>query len=83
MRTSRRFTTGVARRARLQAWCTPPTKRPGAVTEQLIKDAGYEPISAGGLENAGAVEDFLGVIFAVAQAGTGRFWYRFAPPERF
>jgi 8-hydroxy-5-deazaflavin:NADPH oxidoreductase len=54
-----------------------------AVTEQLIKDAGYEPISAGGLENAGAVEDFLGVIFAVAQAGTGRFWYRFAPPERF
>jgi hypothetical protein len=51
-----------------------------AVTEQLIKDAGYEPVSAGGLENAGAVENFLGVIFAVAQAGTGRFWYRFAPP---
>jgi hypothetical protein len=43
----------------------------------------YEPVSAGGLENAGAVEDFLGVIFAVAEAGTGRFWYRFAPPERF
>jgi 8-hydroxy-5-deazaflavin:NADPH oxidoreductase len=54
-----------------------------AVTEQLIKDAGYEPVSAGGLENAGALEDFLGAIFAVAQAGTGRFWYRFAPPERF
>jgi 8-hydroxy-5-deazaflavin:NADPH oxidoreductase len=54
-----------------------------AVTEQLIKDAGYEPVSAGGLENAGAVENFLGVIFAVVQAGTGRFWYRFAPPESF
>lgn len=54
-----------------------------AVAEQLIKDAGYEPVSAGGLENAGAVENFLGVIFAVAQAGTGRFWYRFAPPESF
>lgn len=54
-----------------------------AVTEQLIQDAGYEPISAGGLENARAVEDFLGVIFAVAQAGTGPFWYRFAPPDAF
>jgi 8-hydroxy-5-deazaflavin:NADPH oxidoreductase len=54
-----------------------------AVTEQLIKDAGYEPVSAGGLENAGAVENFLEVIFAVAQAGTDRFWYRFAPPGRF
>jgi hypothetical protein len=29
------------------------------------------------------VEDFLGVIFAVAQAGTDPFWYRFAPPESF
>lgn len=54
-----------------------------AVTEQLIRDAGYEPVSAGGLENARAVEDFLGVIFAVAHAGTGPFWYRFAPPESF
>lgn len=54
-----------------------------AVTEQLIRDAGYEPVSAGGLENAGALEDFLGVIFAVSQAGTGPFWYRFAPPETF
>ena len=52
-----------------------------AVTEQLIRDAGYEPVSAGGLEAARAVEDFLGVIFAVSQAGLGRFVYRFAPPE--
>ncbi len=51
------------------------------VTEQLIGDAGYEPVSAGGLEAARAVEDFLGVIFAVARAGTGPFVYRFAPPE--
>jgi predicted dinucleotide-binding enzyme len=54
-----------------------------AVTEQLIRDAGYEPVWAGGLENARAVEDFLGVIFAVTQSGTGPFWYRFAPPETF
>jgi 8-hydroxy-5-deazaflavin:NADPH oxidoreductase len=53
------------------------------VTEQLIRDAGYEPVYAGGLENAGAVEDFLGVLFAISQAGTGPFWYRFAPPESF
>lgn len=52
-----------------------------AVTEQLIRDAGYEPVSAGGLEAARSLEDFLAVIFAVRQAGTGPFVYRFAPPE--
>jgi 8-hydroxy-5-deazaflavin:NADPH oxidoreductase len=54
-----------------------------AVTEQLIRDAGYEPVSAGGLDSARALEDFLGVISAVAQSGTGPFWYRFSPPEAF
>jgi 8-hydroxy-5-deazaflavin:NADPH oxidoreductase len=53
------------------------------VTDQLIRDAGYEPVSAGALENARAVEDFLGVIFAIRQASDGPFWYRFAPPARF
>jgi predicted dinucleotide-binding enzyme len=51
------------------------------VTETLIRDAGFEPVSAGGLENAAAVEDFLGVIFAVAQE-SGPFFYRFAPPDK-
>jgi len=51
------------------------------VTEQLIRDAGFEPVSAGGLENARAVEDFLGIIFAVA-AQSGPFFYRFAPPDK-
>ena len=51
------------------------------VTERLIADAGYEPVSAGGLEAARAVEDFLAVIFAVSRAGTGSFLYRFAPPD--
>ena len=50
------------------------------VTETLIRDAGYEPVSAGGLENARTVEDFLGVIFAVA-GQSGPFLYRMAPPE--
>jgi predicted dinucleotide-binding enzyme len=51
------------------------------VTEQLIRDAGFEPVSAGGLENARAVEDFLGVIFAIA-GQSGPFFYRIAPPEK-
>jgi predicted dinucleotide-binding enzyme len=51
------------------------------VTERLITDAGYEPVSAGGLDAARAVEDFLAVVFAVSRAGTGPFVYRFAAPE--
>ena len=50
------------------------------VTETLIRDAGFEPAFAGGLENARAVEDFIGVIFAVA-GQSGPFFYRIAPPE--
>ena len=50
------------------------------VTKLLIQDAGYNPVSAGGLENARAVEDFLGVIFAVA-GQSGPFFYRIAKPE--
>jgi len=50
------------------------------VTERLIRDAGYEPVSAGGLENARAVEDFIGVIFAVA-GQSGPFLYRIASPD--
>src|SRR6266567_7109012 len=47
-------------------------------TEQLIRDAGYEPLYAGGLENASAQEAFIKPIFALAQSGP--FFYRFAPP---
>jgi predicted dinucleotide-binding enzyme len=54
-----------------------------AVTERLIRDAGYEPVHAGVLENAHALEDFLGLISAVRQSGGGPFWYRFSPPETF
>ena len=46
------------------------------VTEQLIRDAGYEPVSVGGLENARALEDFVpGVLGKI-----GHVFYRFAPP---
>ena len=50
------------------------------VTEQLIRDAGYDPVSAGDLESARALEDFLTLSVAVNNAGLGRFFYRFAKP---
>jgi 8-hydroxy-5-deazaflavin:NADPH oxidoreductase len=51
------------------------------VTARLIGDAGYEPIDAGGLENARALEDFLHVSSAVSNT-MGRFFYRMAPPDQ-
>ena len=48
------------------------------VTEQLIGDAGYEPVSAGGLENARALEDHLGLLMAINRGGVGPFLYRYA-----
>jgi predicted dinucleotide-binding enzyme len=50
------------------------------VSEQLIRDAGYDPVAAGGLENARMLEDALGLIFAINQAGLGQFFYRMAKP---
>ena len=47
--------------------------------EQLIGDAGYEPVYGGGLENAAAQEGFIKLVFAIAQ--TGPVFYRFAPPD--
>jgi predicted dinucleotide-binding enzyme len=50
------------------------------VVEQLNRDAGYEPVYAGGLENAKIQEGGIGLIFAISQA-SGPFVYRMAPPE--
>jgi predicted dinucleotide-binding enzyme len=45
-------------------------------TEQLIRDAGYDPVGVGGLEQARALEDFVpGVLGKI-----GPVFYRFAPP---
>jgi predicted dinucleotide-binding enzyme len=49
-------------------------------TEQLIRDAGYDPVNAGGLEQARMLEDHLALLFAVNQAGLGPFFVRYARP---
>jgi predicted dinucleotide-binding enzyme len=51
-----------------------------AVTEQLNRDAGYDPVYAGRLEAARMLEDHLELLFAVNQAGLGPFFYRYASP---
>ena len=50
------------------------------VTEQLVRDAGYDPVYAGGLDKARALEDHLGLMFAINQGGLGPFFYRIAKP---
>jgi predicted dinucleotide-binding enzyme len=46
-------------------WCGDEEAR--QVDEQLNRDAGYEPVYAGPLENAGAQENFLKLVFAINQ----------------
>jgi 8-hydroxy-5-deazaflavin:NADPH oxidoreductase len=52
------------------------------VVEQLTRDAGYEPVYAGTLENAAAQENFLKLTSAISQGGLGPFLYRMAPPDQ-
>jgi 8-hydroxy-5-deazaflavin:NADPH oxidoreductase len=52
------------------------------VVEQLNRDAGYEPVYAGPLENAAAQENFIKLIFGIGQGGLGPFLYRMAPPDQ-
>lgn len=50
------------------------------VTEQLIRDAGYDPVYLGGLDKARLLEDELTFLFTLNQAGLGSFFYRIAKP---
>jgi 8-hydroxy-5-deazaflavin:NADPH oxidoreductase len=61
-------------------WCGDEEAR--STVEQLNRDAGYDPVYAGGIENASAQEGFVALVFAIAQGGTGLFLYRIAPPDR-
>jgi predicted dinucleotide-binding enzyme len=50
------------------------------VAEQLIHDAGFEPVYVGGLENARLLEDHLALMGTINSGGLGRFFYRYARP---
>jgi predicted dinucleotide-binding enzyme len=60
-------------------WCGDEEAR--SIVEQLIRDAGYEPLRGGGIENAGASEAFLRIMFAINQDGMGPFYYWMGPPD--
>jgi predicted dinucleotide-binding enzyme len=62
-------------------WCGDEQARD--VVERLNRDAGFDPICAGGLENAALLESTLRLVFAINQAGMGAFFYRMAPPGQF
>jgi predicted dinucleotide-binding enzyme len=59
-------------------WCGDEEAR--QVVEQLNRDAGYEPVYAGSLENAALQENFLKLVIGIYQGGMGPFSYRIAPP---
>jgi predicted dinucleotide-binding enzyme len=61
-------------------WCGDEEAR--QVVEQLNRDAGYEPVYAGPLENAAVQENFLKLMFAINQGGMGPFLYRMALPDQ-
>jgi 8-hydroxy-5-deazaflavin:NADPH oxidoreductase len=50
------------------------------VVERLIRDAGYEPLHGGPLENAGAQEQFLKLMGGISN-DIGRCFYRFWSPS--
>ena len=61
-------------------WCGDEEAR--QVVEQLNRDAGFEPVYAGPIENAALQENFLKLVLAINRGGLGRFFYRMAPPDQ-
>ena len=51
-----------------------------AMAEQLSRDAGFDPVSTGGLGSARMLEDHLELMTAINEGGLGRFFYRYAKP---
>ena len=61
-------------------WCGDEEAR--QVVEQLNRDAGYEPVYTGALENAAAQENFIHLTMGISRGGMGQFFYRIAPPDQ-
>jgi predicted dinucleotide-binding enzyme len=59
-------------------WCGDEEAR--EAVERLTRDAGYDPVCAGPLENAAMQEGFLPLVFAIKEAEGEPFFYRMAPP---
>ncbi len=55
---------------------------PGArdTTEQLIRDAGFDPIYLGDLSQARLLESLISLTMGIARGGLGPFFYRFNRP---
>jgi predicted dinucleotide-binding enzyme len=51
------------------------------VVEQLNRDAGFDPVYAGGMDKTAVQEQGLALIFAISQA-SGPYFYRMAPPDQ-
>jgi hypothetical protein len=60
-------------------WCGDEAAR--EVVEQLNRDAGYDPVHTGPIENAAAQERVIDVIFAIGES-IGPYVYRFAPIDQ-
>jgi predicted dinucleotide-binding enzyme len=60
-------------------WCGDEEAR--EAVERLSRDAGYDPVFAGPLENASIEEGFIELVFAISQGGFGPFVYRIASPD--
>jgi len=71
---------GDARATPSNLWCGDDEARDAV--EQLNRDAGYDPVYAGPLDNASAQERFIDLVFAINQGGLGAFVYRIAPPDQ-
>ena len=61
-------------------WCSDEETR--QVVEHLNRDAGYEPVYAGPLENATAQENFVHLTMGISQGVMRPFLYRIAPPDQ-
>lgn len=71
---------GQAGRRPGNLWCG--DDEAAGVAEQLIRDAGYDPLRMGRLDMAGVQENMMKALSAVKE-GIGLFFYRAAPPEEF
>ena len=70
---------GEARVRPSNLWCGDEEAR--EIVEQLNRDAGYDPVYIGPIENAATQEGAIKLIFSISE-GMGPYLYRFAPVDQ-